>query len=104
MSYVRWCFSCAGVWCDVVKATEDLDGRIALDAIIFAQLCLLCAVNFDEGNILLFQSGCSLLILRCESLAVATPWRKELGKDKIVLFYEVFECVLPRKSDRCHML
>ena len=76
----RWCFAGARIWLDVVKAPEDLDCGIPLYAVVFAQVRLLCAVDFHQRNVLLFQRRCSLFIFGCKSLAVTTPWRKELGK------------------------
>ena len=100
---VRWGFTSAGIWCDIVKTPEDLDCWITLNTVVFTQLCFLCAVNLDEGNVLFFKGSRSLLVLGCESLAVAAPWCKELGKDQVVLFDKVFECVLISVSKGCHM-
>lgn len=62
---------------DVFKATEDLQGGVSLNAILLAQLRLLCAVNFDELNVLLLQGRGGLLVFWGEGLAVAAPWGKD---------------------------
>jgi hypothetical protein len=76
--YIRRSFSRAGVRLDVIWATEDLDGRIALDAIVFAQITLGCAVNLDERDVLLLQCGGGFLILGSQGLAVTAPGCEEL--------------------------
>ena len=77
----RWRFAGARVWLNVVETAEDLDCRIAFDAIVFAKICLFCAVNFHQRNVPLFQRRRSFLIFRRESLAVTAPGRKEFGQD-----------------------
>jgi hypothetical protein len=91
---VRWCFAGARVWLDVVKASEDLDCWVSLNAIVFTKFCLFCAVDLYKRNVLLFQSCSGFLIFGRESLAVAAPWRKEFRKDQVMVLDKVFECVL----------
>ena len=38
-------------------------------------------VDLSKLDILLFEGGRGLLIMRCESLAMSTPWREELYQD-----------------------
>ncbi len=63
----------ASVWGDVVKTTEDLEGRVTLDAVILAEIGLLSAVDLGEPDVLLLESGSSLLVLGGEGLAVTAP-------------------------------
>lgn len=58
---------------DVVKAAEDLESRVALNAMLLAEVGLLCAVDLGDLDVLLLERGGSLLILGGESLAVAAP-------------------------------
>lgn len=50
---VRSSFPLARVWGDVVQPTEDLERRVALDAILLAQILLLGAVDLGELDVLL---------------------------------------------------
>lgn len=59
---------------DVVEATEDLQGGVALNAVLLAEIRLLCAINLDELDVLLLQCGGSGLVLGSERLAVTAPW------------------------------
>jgi hypothetical protein len=68
---LRICLTLTGVGRDVLLSTEDLESRVSLNAIILAELRLLCAVNLDERNVLLLEGCGSLLVLGSESLAVA---------------------------------
>lgn len=61
----------------VLKATEDLEGGVALDAVGLAEVGLFCAVDLYELDILLLQGGSGLLIFWGEGLAVATPWGED---------------------------
>lgn len=63
---------------DILGATEDLEGGVALNAVLLAQICLLCAVDLDEGNVLLLKCGSRRLVLGSKRLAVAAPWREDL--------------------------
>jgi hypothetical protein len=67
----RICLPLALVGIDVVKTTENLEGGIALDAVVCAEVRLFCAVNLHQCDILLLECGCRLLVLRGERLAVA---------------------------------
>lgn len=58
---------------DVVKALEDLEGGVALNAVILAEVSLLSAVDLGELDVLLLEGGGSLLVLGCEGLAVTAP-------------------------------
>ena len=58
---------------DDVKATEDLEGGVALNAVVLAEISLINAVDLGKLDVLLLESGGSLLVLGGESLAVATP-------------------------------
>ena len=60
---------------DVVKATEDLESRVALDSVGGAELRVLSAVDLDELDALVGERGRRLLVLGSQSLAVATPGR-----------------------------
>ena len=70
----------ASVGSDVLKATEDLEGRVTLNTVVLAEVSLLSAVNLGELDVLLLQGGSSLLVLGGEGLAVAAPgsedWRR----------------------------
>lgn len=88
---LRRSFSSALVRLDVVKTTEDLDGRIAFDTVLLAQVGLDGTVNLGQGDVLLFQLCGSFFILWCQSLAVATPRRKEFCEHEVVSRDEVFE-------------
>lgn len=63
----------AAVGGDIVKATEDLEGGVALDTVVGAELLVLGAVDLDELDALLGEGGSGLLVLRGQSLAVAAP-------------------------------
>lgn len=58
---------------NVIQATEDLEGWVALNAKRLAEVGLLCAVNLGELDVLLLQCGGGLLVLGGEGLAVTTP-------------------------------
>lgn len=58
---------------DVVKATEDLEGGVTLNAVGLAEVSLLSAVDLGEADVLLLEGGGSLLVLGGEGLAVAAP-------------------------------
>lgn len=64
---------------DGVEATEDLEGRVTLNAMLLAQLGLLSAVDLGELDVLLLEGGGSLLVLGGKGLAVTAPrgedWR-----------------------------
>lgn len=46
MLHSRCCFPCTAVRRDVIKTAEDLESRVALNAILLAEVCLFCAVDF----------------------------------------------------------
>jgi hypothetical protein len=50
-----------------------LHSRVALDTVLLAKLGLVNAVNLGELDGLVLEGISSLLILRCERLAVTTP-------------------------------
>lgn len=77
----------------VVRASEDLDGWVTLDAIIFAQVGLFCTVDLDEGDIFLFEGGGSLFIFGGQGFAVSTPGGEELCENEVVTFNEIDKCV-----------
>ena len=70
---LRSSLALAGVGGDVVGATEDLEGGVSLNAILAAELGLLCAVDLGELDVLLLKGGGSLLIFGGEGLAVTAP-------------------------------
>lgn len=70
---IRSCLPLATVWLDAVDATEDLQGRVTLDAMFSAEICLLCAVNLGQGNVLVLERGGGFLVLGGEGLAVTAP-------------------------------
>ena len=74
---VRIRFPLAGVGLDVLDTTENLEGRVALDAELLAQFLLLCAVNLDQGNVFLLQRCRGGFVLWGERFAVAAPWRED---------------------------
>ena len=67
----------AGVGLDVLGATEDLESRVALDAVGLAEVLLLGAVDLGELDLLVFEGGGRFLVLGGEGLAVAAPWRED---------------------------
>lgn len=77
---LRWCLPRAAVGCDIVEASEDLEGRITLDTVFLAQFRLLCAVNFGQRNVLLFQLCGSFFVLGGEGFAVAAPRCENWGR------------------------
>jgi hypothetical protein len=70
----------ARVGSDILKATEDLEGGVTLDAMVFAEVGLLSAVNLGELDVLLLEGCSGLLILGGEGLAVTAPGSKDCGK------------------------
>lgn len=60
---------------NVVGAAEDLECRVAFNTIGLAQLGLLCAVNFGQLNVLLFESSGSLLVFGGQGFAVTAVRR-----------------------------
>lgn len=70
----------ARVGSDIVKATEDLEGGVTLDALVFAEVGLLGAVNLGELDVLLLESCGGLLVLGGEGLAVTAPGSKDCRK------------------------
>lgn len=77
---IRSSFSLALVGSDVVKATEDLEGGVALHTVLLAEVGLFCAVDLDELDVLLLQSGGRLFVFWGEGLAVTAPWGKDCGE------------------------
>lgn len=75
----------------ILQATEDLDGRISFNAILLAQIRLLCTIDLGQRNALLLELGCRLLVLGRQSLAVAAPRREELREHEIVRRDEFLE-------------
>jgi hypothetical protein len=100
---------------DVVQATEHLESRVSLNAMLLAKIGLFCAVDLYELDILLLERRGSLLVLRREALAVAAPggidcaendcqncvleaikkhWAQlTLGQDNVVLLDETIKVV-----------
>ena len=64
---------------DVVEATEDLQGGVALNTVLLAEFRLLCTIDLDELDVLLLECGGSGLVLGGERLAVAAPWCEDCG-------------------------
>jgi hypothetical protein len=90
---VRRGLSSTGVRLNIVQTSEDFDCGISLNAIIFAEVCFFCAVDLDQSNVLLFESGSSFFVLWSKGLAMTAPGSKELSQDQIMLFDKVFEVV-----------
>lgn len=70
---LRSSFTLTSIRAGVLKATEDLESGVTLNAIRLAKLGLLCAVDLGKLDVLLNQSSGSLLVLGGEGLAVTTP-------------------------------
>lgn len=70
---VRRGLALAAVGGDIVEASEDLEGRVALDTVVTAEVGLLGAVNLGQSNVLLLEGCGGLLVLGCKSLAVSAP-------------------------------
>ena len=68
---------------DVVQATEDLEGRVALNAILLAEISLLSAVDLGELDVLLLQRRRSLLVFRGKSLAVTAPGGEDWNRQTV---------------------
>ena len=77
---VRSRFPCARVGGDVIEAAEELEGWVSLNTVFLAQIGFDSAINLCECNVLLFEGGCSLLVLGRESFAVAAPWCEDWVK------------------------
>lgn len=58
---------------DIVRAAEDLESGVALDAILLAEILLLGAVDFGEGDLLVFERRGGFFVLGGEGFAVAAP-------------------------------
>lgn len=82
-----------------VKATEDLERRVSLDAVLLAEVGLLGAVDLCELDVLALELGGCFLILGSEGLAVAAPGGVELGQDEVMLLDEVLEGVCLQGMD-----
>jgi len=70
---VRSSLALALVGRDVVEATEDLESGVALNAVLLAEIGLLCAVHLRQLDALLLELCCGILVLWGERLAVAAP-------------------------------
>lgn len=120
MVNLRRSLALASVGSNVVEATEDLEGGVALNTVLLAEVGLLSAVDLGKLDVLLLQRGGSLLVLGGEGLAVAAPWGEDcwtegsaaefhesigkggeltLGEDKLVALDEVVEGVLGQLGD-----
>ena len=62
---------------DVVRSSEHLEGGVPFHTIVFAEICLLRAVDFCDGDALLLKCSCSLFVLGCQGLAVSAPGGKD---------------------------
>lgn len=82
----------------ILRAPENLHGRVTLDPIISAQVLFGSAVDLDERDVLPLQFGGSLLILGGQSLAMTAPGGKEFGQDQVVLLHESAESVLGQRD------
>lgn len=69
---------------DVVGAAEDLEGGVALNAVLLAEIRLLSAVDLDELDVLLLEGGGSLLVLGSEGLAVTAPGSEDYRRPRSV--------------------
>jgi hypothetical protein len=58
---------------DVVKATEDLESGVTLDAVLLAEIGLLCAVHLRQLDALVFKLCRGILVLWGKRLAVTAP-------------------------------
>lgn len=103
---------------NVLKAAEDLEGGVTLNAVVLAEVGFLSAVDLGELDVLLLEGSGSLLVLGGESLAVAAPGSEDyrgvmsvaglrggchseltLSKDKTVGLDELVKGVLCQLGD-----
>ena len=84
--HLRSSLALATVGSDVLKATENLKGRVTLNTVVLAEVSLLSAVNLGELDVLLLKGGGSLLVLGGEGLAVATPGSEDYKEAKSAHF------------------
>ena len=89
--HIRWSFPCTAVRGDLVRPSEDLEGRVSLNTIVLAQITLLCAIHLHQWNVLLLQCRRSLLILGRKSLAVSAPWCKDYVDTLVMYFWRRLE-------------
>eukprot|EP00701_Giardia_intestinalis_P003957 XP_001707781.1 Hypothetical protein GL50803_19023 [Giardia lamblia ATCC 50803] len=78
---------------------QELDGRIAIDAVLPADLRVRSAVNLSHGHHREFPRH--LLPGRSQLLAVSTPRSVELYKEVLVLLKLALEVVLRENQDLC---
>ncbi|KAI6760212.1 hypothetical protein HG531_013413 [Fusarium graminearum] len=88
-----------GVGSDILKATEDLEGGVTLNAVLLAEVRLLSAVNLGEPDVLLLEGSGSLLVFGGKGLAVTAPGSENYGGDKIVGLDELVKCVLGKLAN-----
>ena len=67
-----------------VQPAEDLEGGVALDAVLLAKVCFFGAVNLCQGNLLLLERRCCLLVFGRQGLAMATPWGEDWLPTRLV--------------------
>jgi hypothetical protein len=63
---VRRGLALAAVRGNIVEASEDLEGRVALDTVVTAEVSLLGTVNLGQSNVLLLEGCGGLLVLGCK--------------------------------------
>ncbi|KAH4295492.1 hypothetical protein HBI01_156720 [Parastagonospora nodorum] len=82
---------------DVLGSAEDLEGGVALDAVLLAQILLLSAVDLDQCNVLFLQRPMAMA-------GEGSAWYGgygglTLGEDEVVLLDKGLECVLVELLD-----
>ena len=75
----------ATVGADVIRATEDLEGRVTLNTVLLAEVGLLGAVDLCELDVLLLEGGGGLLVLGGEGLAVTTPGSEDWEQSQLLV-------------------
>ena len=68
---------------DPIDEEED-DGE-TLNVVLVCQFVFNSGVDLSESKVVRLELGDNDNILRCEGLAVATPWRVELDHDEVVV-------------------
>jgi hypothetical protein len=74
---LRSSLALASVGANVLRATENLEGRVTLHTVLAAKVSLFCAVDLGKLDILLLKRGGSFLVLGGEGLAVTAPWGED---------------------------
>ena len=64
---------------------EEEDDGETLNVVLVCQFVFNSGVDLSESKVVRLELGDNDNILRCEGLAVATPWRVELDHDEVVV-------------------